>query len=467
MRAVREDQGCALHHKKTIGLYALLSGIVIAGAWLRLRNLTTESLWFDEAASWMQSSGTLAELISRTAEDNYPPLHNLLLFAFMNVTGSDAEWVLRLPSALLGIASLGAVYWLGTLVGGRLAGIFAAAILAVSTTHIFYSQEARMYSLLALAATLYAASSFYFITSPTTSRAALLAVSGLALVYSHPFGMLNWIAIAIGIGAHILFTAGVSRRGLVQWTAANVAIAVGFLPWAIVLLGRSQAIAGSFWIPDPTPAYVDRQLQLLLGGHAAGAALLAGAVTGYRPNPRAFGILLLWLIGPMLAALVLSVLHTPIFFYRYLIGGLPALAMLAGLGMARLARWPWWWTRLAAVALLGIATVENVRFVPWQRTNWRAVAAYLDERLQDGDCVLVYPGHQMPPLRYYLRRPFCTVLPEPVEAVDLEATGASRIFAVFAQPEFGPVRDKLRAFGRRGESLSVPRISVVEYQRKR
>jgi uncharacterized membrane protein len=41
----------------------------------------------------------------------------------------------------------------------------AAAILATSAFHIDYSQEARMYALLALAATLYAAAAFFFVKS--------------------------------------------------------------------------------------------------------------------------------------------------------------------------------------------------------------------------------------------------------------------------------------------------------------
>jgi hypothetical protein len=44
----------------------------------------------------------------------------------------------------------------------------------------------------------------FFVKSPTYSRAALLAICGLALVYSHPFGALNWIAIVVGISANIL-----------------------------------------------------------------------------------------------------------------------------------------------------------------------------------------------------------------------------------------------------------------------
>ena len=89
-------------------------------------------------------------------------------------------------------------------------------MLAVSSMHIYYSQEARMYSLMALAATLYAACAFFFAKSPTTPRAALLALCGLALVYSHPFGTLNWVAIAIGISAHILLTSDFPRGGLAR-----------------------------------------------------------------------------------------------------------------------------------------------------------------------------------------------------------------------------------------------------------
>src|SRR5271165_6592175 len=106
---------------------ALLS-IVVIGTWLRFRNLSA-SIWLDEAESWRQSKGSLADLISATAEDNYPPLHNLILFAFMKLSGTDTEWVLRMPSALLGVGNIVAIYWLGALIGGRMAGVLAAAIL--------------------------------------------------------------------------------------------------------------------------------------------------------------------------------------------------------------------------------------------------------------------------------------------------------------------------------------------------
>jgi mannosyltransferase len=437
-------------------------------SWLQSKGID----WFDQKASWLDAKATLAEVISATARDNYPPLHNLLLFVSMNVSGSDTEWVLRLPSALLGIANMAAIYWVGTLIGGRVAGLFAAAMLAVSSMHIYYSQEARMYSLMALAATLYAASAFFFAKSPTTPRAALLALCGLALVYSHPFGTLNWVAIAIGISGHILLTSDFPRRGLVRWMSANAAIAIGFLPWALILLRRAQAIAGNFWPPYPSADYVYEVLLGIFGGSAAGAALLAAAAIGFCCNPRAFWVLLVWTIGPIAAALIVSLTSTHIVVGRYLIGGLPALVTLAALGMTHLARHPRWAIRIMAPALLATVAVANLTNVPAPRTDWRTVAAHLHERVQETDCVLVYPSFNWAALRYYLRRPFCAVLAGSISTVDIQSMAANRLFVVLLSgslnlQEASLLQDKLNAFGREAQRVNVRDLSIVEYGRQR
>jgi mannosyltransferase len=462
-----------LNDRRTDGFYALLFIIIIiivVGAWLRLRNLSSDSIWFDEAASWLQSKGSLADLISATANDNYPPLHNLLLFASMHVSGTDTEWVLRLPSALLGTANIAAIYWLGTLIGGRIVGLVAATLLATSGFHIHYSQEARMYSLLALAATLYAAAAFLLVQSPTALRAVLITACGLALVYSHPFGTLNWAAIGAGISTSILLTSGFGSRGFVLWLSANAAVAVAFLPWAAILLQRAQAIAGDFWLPYPSVGYVYGQVQRLMGGGLAGAALMVAAAIGFRANPRAAGVLLAWIVVPIVAALTVSLVSTThIFLGRYLIGQLPALMALAALGIARLASGQERLSRVAAAALVAVTAVGSLASAPRQRDDWRTVAAHLSTRVRDADCILVYPAYQVAALQYYLRRPFCAVLPNSIADIDVQRMVASRLFVlVVAEPrdssEVALLREKMRALGREGERLDARRISVVEYQ---
>lgn len=164
--------------------WGMLFIIVAMGAWLRFHNLSVDSLWHDEAYSWHQSKDSIFDVVRRTAEDTYPPLNNLFLYASIKLFG-DQEWALRLPSAIFGTANILAIYWLGSITVGRVAALMAAALLTLSGFHVWYSQEARMYALLSLTATLFVASSFYFVRSPNIPRAIFVSLSGLALLYSH------------------------------------------------------------------------------------------------------------------------------------------------------------------------------------------------------------------------------------------------------------------------------------------
>ena len=74
-----------------------LIGILVVAAALRFNGLGLEGLRFDESYSWDQARGDIPTLIARTRQDNYPQLHNLILWAVMHMTG-EAEWSLRWPS---------------------------------------------------------------------------------------------------------------------------------------------------------------------------------------------------------------------------------------------------------------------------------------------------------------------------------------------------------------------------------
>jgi mannosyltransferase len=456
--------GSSTFHR-AIGVYVTMLSVVSIGTWLRFRNLSADSIWLDESVSWLQSKGSLADLISATAQDVYPPLHNLLLFAFMNVSGTDTEWVLRAPSALLGIANIVAIYWLGALIGGRIAGVLAAAVLATSGFHIYYSQEARMYALLALSTTLYAAAAFFFAKSPTCARAALLAVCGLALVYSHAFGTLNWIAIAIGMSTYIVLTSDFPRRALFPWVIANAAIAIGFLPWALILLQRARGI-GDFWAPYPSPAVIYTELYLLVGGRLVAVALLIGAAVALRSNFHASIVLLFWAVAPVGLTLIESLVRTPIFVARYFIGSLPALVTLAALGLAHLLSRQRWPTVVTGTVILAALIIGNLRYVTAPRDDWRTAATYLQGRLHNSDCVLVYPAFAIIPLRYYLRTEFCTILPTSIAEIDGQAISAGRIFAVLSKvSETNRFRVAMSRYGPEAEHFNALRIAIIEYQR--
>jgi mannosyltransferase len=441
-------------------LWTTLCVIVIVGAWFRFHNLGADSLWLDEAASWLQSNGGLADLISRTAQDNYPPLHNLFLYASINLFG-DGEWSLRLPSAIFGTANILAIYWLGSMTGGRIVGLLAAAFLALSGFHIWYSQEARMYALLSLTATLFAASSFYFVRSPTIPRAALVSLAGLALLYSHPFGTLNWIAIVTGISLFTLTAPVIVRRTIAVWVVSNIVAAAAFAPWAWLLLRRAENInRHGFWIPYPSTERVYSTLIDLVSGHYVAALLFVGfllalfparyAVSAEKPilqtNPLA--VFFVWAGLPIALALLISFVSTPIFLNRYLIGSLPALLLAGAYGLSRFARG---WAGFGIVAILSVAvlTTSYFRYTTNSRDDWRGVSAMLEERLRPTDCVLIYRSYMKRPLSYYYRKQVpCQSLPGSEADLELKDIAGDRLFVVLShasQAEIDQILETLRS----------------------
>lgn len=104
----------------------LLGLILLAAALLRLPTLGAQSFRTDEGATWIQVSGSLADVIARTAADNYPPLFNLLAWACVQ--------------ALILLAALG----IASVVRSALAALLAsAAVLLLSILTLAFVSPAN------------------------------------------------------------------------------------------------------------------------------------------------------------------------------------------------------------------------------------------------------------------------------------------------------------------------------------
>jgi mannosyltransferase len=415
--------------------FAPIAVVFILGAWLRFHNLGSESLWLDEAVSWTQAKDGLAALIQRTAEDNYPPLNNLALFVAIKFLGTS-EWSVRLPSAIFGLANIGIVYWLGTMTVGRKAALIGTVLLALSPFHVVYSQEARMYSLLSLATTLYAASCLYYIRSPSILRSIWISLSGLVLVYSHPYGELDWLVIALAFAAFFLLPVWSSHRTILVWVASNTIVAVGFTPWGLILAEHAQTIhSGGFWIPPLTTAFIGKELGALGGGRLFFGITFIGAVLGVIGEQRRDVVFLCaWVVIPVVVGIIVSILWQPMFLARYVIGSHPPLLLLSGFGWTKYAKdWRSGIFSTAVVAAIALASLPFLRrpMYAYPKDDWRSVASFLDTRLQTTGCVLVVPTYEAISLGYYKRHLFCEL--GAMKIGDLPVTmPASAFFGVFS-----------------------------------
>ena len=140
MRRSRRDAGLLL-------LFLVL--ILALAAGLRFVELGAQSLWADEGNSAALATRSFAQISQDAANDIHPPLYYWLLRIWAQAFG-HSEIALRSLSAVTGVLLILAVAELGRLLFNDAVGIGAGFIAALSPFQVYYSQEARMYILVAL-----------------------------------------------------------------------------------------------------------------------------------------------------------------------------------------------------------------------------------------------------------------------------------------------------------------------------
>jgi 4-amino-4-deoxy-L-arabinose transferase-like glycosyltransferase len=239
------------HSRRDTGLIILLLLLILAlAAGLRFYNLGSQSLWSDEGNSAALASRSLAQIAQDAAQDIHPPLYYWLLRLWTSVFGLS-EFGLRSLSATLGTLLVLLIYMLGTRLFNRTTGLAAAFVAAIAPFQVYYSQEARMYVLVALTAVLAVLLFWRYLAqedtrlpvddprppddSPTPppkhAGLRLLPIPGLLLVLVWVAGLYTHYAFPLVIGLlsllYLVWLIVSRRRGQVGWRV---------LRWALLLI---------------------------------------------------------------------------------------------------------------------------------------------------------------------------------------------------------------------------------------
>jgi len=242
--------------------------IILAAAYLRLKDLTFQSYWHDELLEAWNSAPeyNLKEVIGLTSIYNPQPyLSYIVLWGWYKVFGYT-EFSGRLLAALVGVLGVAAVYSLGKELANRRAGLVASLITGLNIFHLYHSQEVRNYALFFLLATL---SYLYFArTLRTRSLKDLLlyiTCTELAL-YTHYFGVILFGSqaaytllyllfdsrfTAAGTPAYRRFTGHYWQRMVKLGLAAGVTIVLLYLPMINRLHYLSQWEKKARTVPRP------------------------------------------------------------------------------------------------------------------------------------------------------------------------------------------------------------------------
>ena len=243
MEAATFDRGGPASYAQTIRDAArarsracwIVAGLALLTAVLRFATLGVQSYHHDEivTASRVLRDGFGHAMNAVGFSESAPPLYYALAWVWTQATGTG-EFGLRSLSALAGVATVPVVYLTALELRGRRAGLLAAALVAVNPMLLWYSQEARAYSLFTL---LCAASLLYCVRVLRRGRRrdsiAWGIASALALA-THYFAVFPILAEAIWV---------LRRRGRDALTGLWILAASGLAlaPLAIHQMGSGHA----------------------------------------------------------------------------------------------------------------------------------------------------------------------------------------------------------------------------------
>jgi mannosyltransferase len=242
----------------TTSVWLLVFVLLLAFA-LRLFYLTDKEIWYDEAFAALYAGRDLGSIVYGTitpvqgaAADIHPLLYYFFLHGWMQI--GQSPFVLRFPSVAFGMLAVALVARLGARLFQPKVGLLAAALTAVSPFHIWYSQEARMYSLLCLVSLV---SIYFFVKGWQEDRwlnwGAFGFFTGLSL-YVHNLAFLIPLSLGLVVAAR-------RRWRLLAhfWMASTMAVAI-FLPWLVLVPGQLAKVRQAYWVPTPGPAELVRTL---------------------------------------------------------------------------------------------------------------------------------------------------------------------------------------------------------------
>jgi uncharacterized membrane protein len=210
--------------------------VVVLGAAVRISHLNHLSLWLDEGFTALYSQQTWRSVAG--VNGFYSP-HPPLFFTLVKVSDLFVSNQLagRLIAVVAGIATIPVFYLLIAKVLDRRAAFVSSLVLALSPIHLYYSQEARMYSLVVflIAVSYYALISYH--QQPRWTWAALYGVAAclaLWVDYSSTYALApQAVLILVQFYRH--------RRAAAPLFIAGVCAVAAYLPWIPQVLSSIDA----------------------------------------------------------------------------------------------------------------------------------------------------------------------------------------------------------------------------------
>ena len=275
------DDYLHLSYRFTSRQRLLLTGLTALGFFLRLHRIAEQSIWFDESLSALFATQPLSIAVQSMLQEglHHSPLFYILIRPF--VVDGFTEFSVRFLPAVLGALAIPLIAQVGRVTGGQKVGLLGAVLLTISPFHVWYSQEARMYTLLTVSAL---GAMYFFVQNLRLAR------------------IRNWLAmvlfIVVGINSHhfaffiplvqFLYLVVTFKRnyGLLRpWVGAQLLAAMSLIPWLMIILDWGNFYLSSATRQSPTAYDLFQTLWNFSLGYTQQITLVVAIGLGhYRSN---------------------------------------------------------------------------------------------------------------------------------------------------------------------------------------
>jgi mannosyltransferase len=378
--------------------------LTLVALWVRTRYIGGQ-FWMDEGITVGISSHSLSSIPGIMRMDGSPPLFYMLLHIWMQMVG-NGEAATHWLSVIFAGLTIPAGYWAGSTMGNKRAALMTATLFAFNAFLDYYSQETRMYTLMALLGLL---ATIGFINGFVLRRRRyliLFSISQALMFYTHAWAIYYSAGSLISVLVLWKISDDDIRKGLLKDVVlAYAAAGIVFLPWLPNFIFQAIHTAAP-WDSKPRFGAPIQIAAGIFGGASITVILLVAAGVGYSPffgkrgRATVEAKIALMLFCLMFITLVLAWAGsqiTPAWVVRYFAPIIAPILILVAIGMSRAGL-------IGAIAILFTVCfmMRPSAFEPKYKSDMQDIGGEMSALVHKGDLVIVGQPESMPLAYYYL-----------------------------------------------------------------
>lgn len=400
----------------------ILTLILVVAAVLRFYHIDYQSVWLDEIHTINEAdpNKTLSEMYSELLiAEPHPPLYFLLVHYAFIIFGYTTM-VLRVLSAIIGLAGIFGIYALGKEIFNKKVGLFAAILITVNYFHLNYSQDGRMYALLFLTTTFSFLFLVRFIKKPSIKTGLVYGFFSALMIYSHFFALFALCSQYLILLYFVVMPFNISRKKFFYYCLiAGISTLILYLP--TYELFRKTSEMKSIWIQMPTlDAYTQifkdffGQSEIVLW--FVFLLLLLFFIQLFKENDSeklhldpdkdklVFSFILIfgWVMVTLILPLIRTYLSLPMLINRYFINILPAVIIVVAIALFYIKNKTIQYSILSIIVIFSLTDIIIVKdyYRKVSKTQFREVTQFIIDNNKKKDPVYTSLGWYFP---YFLK----------------------------------------------------------------